>query len=377
MNLPPHIYVASATDWQACLARLKQEPRIAIDLEANSLYAYRERICLIQISVPNQDYIIDPTLDLDLSGLGALLADAAVQKVFHAAEYDLILMKKEHGWQLNNLFDTMWAARILGYKRFGLANMLEAKFDVKVNKKYQKANWCKRPLSPAQLSYAQADTHYLLALRDMLAAELAAANREAEAAELFAEQTEVEPPDTSFHPDDFWSINGVQHLNRRQQAVARALNVFRDQQARRKNRPPFKIFGNRTLLELARRQPEELDSLADVHGMSRGQLRRYGQSLLKVIASAQHDPLPKRPPRNHQRPSEAVSDRYDRLHTWRKRTARARGVESDVILSRDSLWELARKNPHSRAELAEVESLGPWRLRTYGSDLIELLKDSN
>ncbi|MCA9875056.1 MAG: ribonuclease D, partial [Anaerolineales bacterium] len=156
--LPPHHLITTQTDWQDCLAALKQEPRIAIDLEANSMYAYRERVCLIQISIPSQDYIIDPVAKVDLSGLGELLADTAVEKVFHAAEYDLILLKREYEWELNNLFDTMWAARILGYKQYGLASLLKKIFDLKLDKQYQKSNWCRRPLSPAQLTYAQLDT---------------------------------------------------------------------------------------------------------------------------------------------------------------------------------------------------------------------------
>ena len=114
-----------------------------------------------------------------------------VEKVFHAAEYDLTLLKRQFDWQLHNLFDTMWAARILGYKRYGLASMLETVYDIKLDKRYQKSNWCKRPLSPEQLVYAQLDTHHLLQLRDHLEKELSAAERMTEASETFAEQTHV------------------------------------------------------------------------------------------------------------------------------------------------------------------------------------------
>ena len=148
MKLPPHQFITSQTAWQSCLESLQNHPAIAIDLEANSMYAYRERICLIQISIPGQDYIVDPLLVDDLSGLGEIISDDSVQKVFHAAEYDLLLMKREYQWELNNLFDTMWAARILGYERFGLANLLDTVFEIKISKKYQNSNWCKLPLSP-------------------------------------------------------------------------------------------------------------------------------------------------------------------------------------------------------------------------------------
>ena len=125
MNLPPHQYIQNQSSWQQCVAALRQHASISIDLEANSLYAYQEQVCLIQITIPGQDYIIDPLADLDLSPLGEIIADPAVEKIFHAAEYDLILLTKEFDWKMNNLFDTMWASRILGVKRVGLANILE------------------------------------------------------------------------------------------------------------------------------------------------------------------------------------------------------------------------------------------------------------
>ncbi|MCA9975364.1 MAG: hypothetical protein KC413_06425, partial [Anaerolineales bacterium] len=116
-TLPPYQLVASPKQWQSCLTQLRQENRLGLDLEANSLYAYHESVCLIQISTRDQDFIIDPLHIPDLSGLGEIIANSNVEKVFHAAEYDLILMKRHYGWELHNLFDTMWAVRILGHKQ--------------------------------------------------------------------------------------------------------------------------------------------------------------------------------------------------------------------------------------------------------------------
>ena len=206
-TLPRFEHVRSKAAWQPCLQRLQREPRIAVDLEANSMYAYREQICLIQISIPDQDYIVDPLGDFDLAPFGALIEDAAVEKVFHAAEYDLMLMKREFGWQLRNLFDTQWAARILGVERVGLANVLDDVFDVSLDKRFQRANWCRRPLSEGQLAYAQADTHYLLRLREHFAAALQEAGRWTEAQEIFEEQQRVQLPDLSFDPDSFWTVS--------------------------------------------------------------------------------------------------------------------------------------------------------------------------
>ncbi len=352
------------------MRHLQQQPRLAVDLEANSLYVYREEVCLIQISIPGQDYIVDPTADLDLSGLGKLFANPAVEKVFHAAEYDLILVKRQYGWELNNLFDTMWAARILGIERVGLANMLEAEFGVQLDKHFQRANWCRRPLSSDELAYAQADTHFLLALRDRLAARLEAGGHIAEAEEIFAEQTNVQPPTVVFDPDAFWTMNGARRLSPQGKAILRALAIYRDQAAERRNRPHFKILQDKTLLEIAQEAPRDRAALARLHGMSPGQVSRYGRDILRIVRENLGARAPRRPPRPPRLPQDVV-ERYELLRIWRRDKGQARGVESDVILSREAMWALAREHPQSRDALAGI--LGRWRLETYGDELLTLL----
>lgn len=375
LRLPGHEYVSTDDGWRRCLQQLQQQPRLALDLEANSMYAYREQICLVQISIPGQDYIVDPLADLDLRPLGELVQDQSVEKVFHAAEYDLILMKREFGWELRTLFDTMWAARILGYDRVGLANILADVFGVKLDKRFQRANWCRRPLPDAQLAYAQADTHYLLALREFFVEALDSAGRTAEAQEIFAEQSRIDVPDIDFSPDSFWEITGVERLSAEGQAVLKALNIYRDREARRRDQPHFKIWHDRTLLALARQLPADRQALQKIRGLSRDQIGRYGDDLLRIISENRGAPVPKRP-RRKPRPPDDVLERYERLRTWRKERGQGRGVASDVILSRDALWELARNNPQTKADLAEIEGLGPWRLQTYGDEILRLLNGS-
>ncbi|MFZ0547204.1 MAG: HRDC domain-containing protein [Candidatus Promineifilaceae bacterium] len=375
-SIPSAQFVREQNSWENCIEALQQQSSLAIDLEANSLYAYQEQVCLIQISIPEQDFIIDPLAGLNLQPFGALLQNPAVEKIFHAAEYDLILMKREFGWKMENLFDTMWAARILGYKRVGLANLLEEQYGVRLNKKYQKANWCRRPLSDSQLTYAQMDTHYLHRLRDDLASELEAAGRSIEAQEIFEEQTQVEPSIKEFDPDSFWSINGVYDLNDYQKAILKAINIYRDEEAQRQNRPLFKVFGDKTMLQLAQNVPESVQELEPIHGMTSGQIKRYGQQILRLVRENKNKPAPPRPRRNTNRTPEEVSNRYEHLHSWRKGRARARGVESDVILSRQKLWNLAYANPKTMAELKETAVLAPWQLQTYGPEILDILRKS-
>lgn len=373
MSLPPFRLITTANSWRSCLSRLQAEPRIALDLEANSMYAYREQVCLIQISIPTQDYIVDPLQRFNFNGLGTLLSDPSVEKIFHASEYDLTLLKREYGWGLNNLFDTMWAARILGYNQVGLASILNKLFQVKLNKRYQKSNWCKRPLSSAQLNYAQLDTHYLLTLRNHLAAEIAQEGRTAEAKAIFEQQTQVIIPDNTFDPNSFWSITGAYDLARQEQAILKALHIYRDEEAQRRNQPLFKVFGDKTLLELAKTSPTHLSELRRIHGMSNGQIKRYGKILLTIIAEArqvQPPPFPKR----SKRPPDNVLARYEKLHTWRKIRARKRGVESDVIISRSALEVIAAVNPHTLEDLSEIEEVSDWHRQTYGEEILEVLR---
>jgi ribonuclease D len=190
-------------------------PAIAIDTESNSLYAYRERVCLVQISSRQHDWLVDPLYLDDISPLGPVLANPAIEKVFHAAEYDVMCLKRDYDFSFANLFDTMMAARILGRKAIGLGALLKEYFGVEADKRYQKADWSIRPLPSEYIAYAQQDTHYLLDVRDRLAQELAEKNATEEAAETFRELVHAPASEgPNFNPDGFWDINSARHFSR-------------------------------------------------------------------------------------------------------------------------------------------------------------------
>jgi len=369
VTLAPCEYIDTQAGWDRCVALFHQEPAVAIDLEANSLFAYREQVCLLQFSTALADYIVDPLAGIDLAALGDLLADPNVEKIFHASEYDLMLLKRDHEWVIRNLFDTMWAARILGFKNMGLAWFLREFYGVEVSKKYQKANWAARPLSPDLLAYAQTDTHYLLRLRDDLSALLEEAGCMDEAREIFAHQAEARLPGQSFDPDGFWAIRGARDLSPEQLAVLRSLYFFRDDEAKRRNQPAFKVINNEALISMAKECPKTDQALAAIRGIGPRNLERYGAQLLRVIRNAKKDPPPQRPARKP-RQDPRVLDRYERLSQWRKERAVARGVESDVIISRETMWSIARDNPNSLDALARINGIGPQRLNLHGEDIL-------
>jgi ribonuclease D len=373
MELPPPVLVADDESLGGLVRTLASHPIVAVDTESNSLHAYRERVCLMQFSIPGADYIVDPIRLRDVSALGPFFGNPDQQKVFHAAEYDVLCLRRDYRFDVRNIFDTMSAARTLGWAQVGLADILGTLFDVRMNKKFQRADWKRRPLTAEQLDYARLDTHYLLALREKQAAALAAAGSSEEAREEFDRlarlggDAEKATPD----PDAFWRVKGSRELGPGQSAVLRELFAYREQQAERADVPPFKVMGEATLLELARHAPRQIADLQQVPGMTPDQIRRHGDGVLRAIAAGLEAPGQVAPP--VEREPDEIRDRYDRLHTWRKNTAKKRGVESDVILPRTTLWDLARRVPRSVDDLAHVADFGPWRREKYGKEILALL----
>lgn len=376
MQLPPPILVADEDSLGRLVRDLAPYPVVAVDTESNSLHAYRERVCLIQFSTLAADYIVDPIRLPDLSPLAPVFANPGQQKVFHAAEYDIICLRRDYHFEFTNIFDTMSAARTLGWPQVGLAAILDTHFGVTMNKKYQRADWKRRPLTPEQLDYARLDTHYLVALRDRQLQALNERGRGPEAREEFARLARLHGDSDNAGPDPtaFWRVNGAHGLTPAQAAVLQALFAYREQQAERVDRPPFKVMGEATLMELARRAPCHVEDLRSVPGMTPEQIHRHAQGVLHAIQEGLHAPA-QRPPQA-ERESDDVRDRYDRLRTWRKERARARGVESDVIIPRTALWDLARRAPRTLGELAHITDFGPWRRETYGEEILAVLSDA-
>jgi ribonuclease D len=267
----------------------------------------------------------------------------------------------------------MIAARILGWSKIGLGAILEQEFGVVVNKGHQRADWGQRPLPPNLIRYAQTDTHYLLTLRDRLHKELEEAGRLEEAREAFAEVCRAEWSESSFNPEHFWRINGAAQLPPRARAVLRELYIWREREAERRDLPLFKVASDQLLLRLAQEMPRSHNDLRHQIGLTETQLRRHAAGVLRSIQLGLKAPIPKAPPRrnsyNH------VVQRYEALHAWRKERAAQRGVESDVIMPKDALWELAEVAPRTMEQLAALRSLGPWKRRAYGAELLAVLTE--
>lgn len=373
-TLAPPLLVADAATFSRLCDDLAGSPIVAVDTESNSLHAYREQVCLIQFSTATTDYILDPLALPDLSALASFFASPTHEKIFHAAEGDVRGLGRDFGFSFANIFDTMSAARTLGWPHVGLAAVLLAEFGVTLQKTHQRADWGRRPLRADMLDYARLDTHYLPALRDRLFQALSTNGHWPEAQEDFERLARLPPAPSNLVPDPmaFWRVKGARDLSARQAAVLQAVFAYREREAARLNVPPFKVLGEPTLFAMAQRPPQSLDDLSTMVGMTPGQIHRHGRALLRATEDAQQAPVPLPPEVVWE--SEDVRERYDRLHTWRKQQAHARGVESDVIVPKSTLWDLARRPPRTVADLTAVVDLGPVRRELYGQALLELLK---
>jgi ribonuclease D len=373
ITLLPPILITRQASLKEMLACLLDEPAVAVDTESDSMYVYHEKVCLVQFSIPTGDYLLDPLSGLDMSPLGRLFASPHVEKVFHAAEYDVLCLKRDEGFEFRNLFDTMWAARVLGWPRLGLASILEERFGVSLNKRWQRYNWGRRPLAPDALAYARLDTHFLLDIRAMQLAALQEAGCLEEAREIFDQQAELAPPETPDSPS-FWRVKGVWDLTGREQALVRELHAYREYEASRRDQPVFYIFSDKILVSLAQTQPHCLQELFGIDGLKSLHVKRYGQGILEALERGYEASIP-RPPYTP-RPDEHTLECYETLRAWRNDLAHQRGVEPDVIMSNSTLMGIAQRCPTTMAELEDVEGLGPWRRKTYGLHILDVIRET-
>jgi len=372
MTLPQPTCIDNTPDLHQCVEHLQTQARIAVDTESNSLHAYREQTCLIQLSTPDEDILIDPLSMDDITVLGEVFADPKIEKVFHAAEYDLICLKRDFDFDVRAIFDTMAAARVCGYRRVGLTALLKVLLGITHTKTHQTDDWAQRPLPWSHLQYAQMDTRFLLPLRDILHQELLAADRLEEAQEYFADVTAFEVKSQEFDPEGFWDLCRADALTAQQMAVLRELYILRDELARIYDYPAHKLTGNKALLTIARQLPRQRRELYGIHSLPAWLVRRSGDEIIEAVAHGRISRLPLRPPRQEPPPL-AVVERYKALHKWRRKMGLSRGVSSEVIISKQTLWELARRQPATVAELAGIRGIGPWRRKTYGAALVAIV----
>ncbi|HEU4990284.1 MAG TPA: HRDC domain-containing protein [Gemmatimonadaceae bacterium] len=357
------------------LREISATREIAVDTEGASFHRFVDRIYLLQISTRDQSAIIDPLAVQQLDGLGALMERDDVEVVFHDADYDLRLLRQDYGWDVVRIFDTRVAAQLLGIRAFGLAALLERYFGVKLEKKYQRADWSLRPLTQGMLDYAAQDTMHLLDLRDRMRDDLRTAGRLAWAEEEFGVVQSVR-----WTPDEpgtgFMRIKGARDLNRRELAVFRELVNWRDRVAAEFDKATFRVVGNEPLLELARKRPATKHDLGQVKGMPRGMMEQRAQEMLDAIARGQAVPeaeLPRFPKGRRWERDPDFDVRVSALKTARDAVAMRLDLDPGVLCAKDRLEAVARRNPLTQTELEEVTELRRWQCEVLGAEFLKAL----
>jgi ribonuclease D len=369
-------YLDTIADVEKFTSEIAETREIALDTEGASFHRFVDRVYLLQLSTRDRHAVVDPLPMGVPPGLGALLEDPAVEVVFHDADYDLRLLQQDYGWHIRHIFDTRVAAQLLGYTAFGLAALLERFFDVKLDKKHQRADWSMRPLTKDMLDYAAQDTRYLLQLKDQMASELERMGRSAWAREEFAllEGTRWtdEEPGTSY-----LRMKGARDLSRRELAVLRELVPWRDDVAGALDRATFRVLGNEQLLEIARSQPRTKEALGKIKGMPRGILEQRGADLLDAVRRALAVPeaeLPKFPRAARWDRDPEFDARVSALKTARDASAKRLELDPGVLCSRDRLEAVARRNPSNVEEVAEVSELRRWQVAELAADFARALE---
>ncbi|WP_243372275.1 HRDC domain-containing protein [Geotalea sp. SG265] len=358
------------------IEQLRGEQVLAFDLEADSLHHYTEKVCLIQVSNLSQTALIDPLTPVDLAPLAPLLADRSIRKVFHGADYDMRSLYRDFGLEVCNLFDTMIACQFLGEKEVGLAAALKKRFGVELNKKYQKADWSKRPFSAEMIEYAKMDTALLIKLYQQLAEELRAKGR-LEWVEEESELVSCVRAASRDHEPLFLRFKGAAKLKPRALAVLEELLRMRDEKAQKKDVPPFRIVGNEPLRELAELQPRTLADLKGIPGLTPKLVDSLGREILKVVAKGAAIPVARLP--HFPATARVIRDRYQearlkRLKEWRESKAAELGIGVGIIANNSLLEALADTAPDSPESLAAIPNLKCWQKKEFAAELLEILQ---
>jgi len=373
-----YTYVQNDEELSDLTRQLQRVDRVAFDSEANSLHNYRERVCLIQLSAGDRNYIVDPLSDAKMDDLVKRLAK--MELIIHGADYDLRLMRGTFGFvPKGDVFDTMLAAQLLGMERIGYAALVEQFFDVQISKAGQKSNWAKRPLTDAQLAYAADDTRYLGPMADLLRDQLESRGRLEWHKEWCKRVVKAASESAPRNDDESWRIRGTGTLKPKQLVFVREIWQWREQQAERADCPPFKILGNQQLLELASWAAAHPDQ--DIENGPRLPRNCEGRRLQQLKAAARRanntprDKWPERFKRQQQTyTGPECKPQIEALRAESARVAGDLGIPSAVLAPKAMIVNIARNNARARAEMQACSGMMNWQVALLEEPLRAVLE---
>ena len=354
---------------------LEKTRHVAVDLEADSMFHFKEMVCLIQMATPDVTVLIDTLKLKDLNSLKAIFANPSIEKILHGSDYDVRSLYRDFEISINNLFDTELASRFLGIRETGLGSVLANRFAISLDKKFQKKDWSQRPLPREMIEYGARDVMYLLPLADQLKSELNEKKRLSWVKEECEHQSRVRPAFTDEDPL-FVRIRGAGRLDRRSLAILEKLLEYRLFKASQMNRPPFKIIGNAVILDLAIKKPRSVDSLRELHLLSSRQMDLFSKGLINAIKGGLEIPQEKLPLYPHQRTPKikpSVVRRIERLKQYRDQKASELDMDPSLILSKAVISDIAMKKPATEEALHGVMGIRNWQKLAFGEEIIQCL----
>ena len=351
---------------------------IGVDTEANSFFAYHERLCLMQVSTDRQDWIIDPfALGDDMQIMSPLLANPDIIKIFHAAEFDLMIIKKDMGVEVKGIFDTQVAMTFLRHQKTGLAALIESYYGIKLSKDEQRSNWGERPLSDKQIAYARIDTHFLVDVYGKLIPELEEKNMMGAAyGEFDRQMSDILMPATA-NPDRYLKLKGAKTLNPSQLAKLKALFEWREEGASKRDVPPFKVMSNPGLIGIAEVNPRTTKELAEIKGVGWKIAKRAGDkifNLLGVVEGQTIDLQVKKISKEERLARQIRRDNTDALKAWRTAAAGELDLPSERLIHRRQLEQIAAVLPVTSEELNKVVQLNDWQREQFEASLLSTLE---
>jgi ribonuclease D len=318
------------------ISHIDRQDRVAVDTEADSLHCYREKLCLLQVSLPEGDFLIDPLVANDLTGFANVLSGKEI--VLHGADYDLRLLRRALDFRPTRLFDTVIAARLVGMREFSYAALVEKYFGIQLAKGSQKANWAVRPLSTKMEEYARNDTHYLLALAEKLEKQLIERNRLGWLKQSCERAIASAGFDRERDTEEIWRIRGSGLIRGREAAVLRALWYWRDGEAQRFDRPSFHILRNDQLLETARAAAR--GEIPQFRHFSERRARDFRATIDEALALKEED-WPETQKRRGERPTREMERAAEAMRKQRDQAAHELKIEPSFIAPRATIDAIA------------------------------------
>jgi len=371
--------VDTAAGLEKAVSTLEQEKVIAVDMEADSMYHFKEKVCLIQLATEKTSVVVDPLQIKNFAPLSPLFSNPDIKKIFHGADYDVRSFYRDFKIKISNLFDTELACRFLGIKETGLKAVLRMFFEINIDKKYQKKDWSKRPLPEEMIEYASKDVIYLLPLAKILIQKLEEIDRLSWVLEECHNLSKVRPILPNEEPL-FLKFKGAGRLKSRSLAVLEALLQYRKSVAEKKDKPLFKIIGNDSIMKIATARPVTLRRLRGVNALSGRQIPMYGKDLIKVVAGAlkiTERELPVYPRKTVSAMPSEVLKRITLLKSWRDLKARALDMDSGILCNNALVTAIAVKNPKNKKSMGTIKEMKNWQKTAFGREIITVLKSKN